>query len=346
MNNIIIKKAEENDIDEILKISKKNTITNIEDPSSGFLVSGYTKQQYLEYVGYADYFYVAKIDNKVVGVLLAFNDDKIKQSELVNSIIKNSVKHNFVLIKQIFVDPEFKGKKISAKLYNFLFETAPKDFDFAASIVGKPFNIASVKFHKKLGFNKLMSITPDADFDGEVRHRDIWYKKASEHRDIPLEEIMRVQVPHDEATVDRLCSNLGYAMGLYMHEDNLNWTKLGMLVTFVFALSAGFHAFYEQDSSISTLMSFLVIVLGFLITNLFSKKISSGIEYMGSHKNNVKIIERKLKYFEPNYERLIEVKNKNIANQSKTLNIMYKVPLVSYILFATLFIVWLVKFIS
>ena len=346
MNEIIIKKAQEKDIDEILELSEKNTITNVEDKSSGFLVSGYSKEKYLDYITYADYFYTASIDDKIVGVLLAFHNDKIREDELVNSIIKHSVKHKFVLIKQIFVDPQYRGKSISANLYRFLFDATPEDYDFAASIVGKPFNIASVKFHEKLGFEKLMSITPEADFDGVVRHRDIWYKKASAHRGILLEDIMRVTMPNKEATTDRLYSNLEYAMGLYMHEDNLNWTKLGMLVTFVFALSAGFHAFYEQSGFISSLMAFLAIVLGFLITNLFSKKIASGIEYMGSHKNHVKSIERKLKYFEPHYERLIEIKNKNIANQSKTLNIMYKVPLVSYILFSTLLVVWLFKFVS
>lgn len=140
-----------------------------------------------------------------------------------------------------------------------------------------------------------------------------------------------------------LLTNLQVAIGLYTHEDNLNWTKFGMLVTFVFALCAGFSHFYEQTDGTSFFISLLIIILGFVITFLFKQKISSGLTYMESHKEKVKTIEKKLYSLDSGYEKIIAVDNKKISTKSTTTNIMNNVPNISFLIWLALFVLWLKK---
>ena len=343
MNRIEIRNAMEKDLDRIVEISARNTIDKVDDTAAGFLVSGYTKKEYLHYLDTADHFYVATIDNEIVGVLLAFDQEKIRENEIVNNIIKYAVTRDFILIKQIFVDPKYKGCGVSAKLYEYLFETTPDTVSFAAVIVDKPFNFASVKFHQKMGFEKIMDVLPDEDYDGEVRERGVWYKKSRSDRNVSLETLLRIKVNDTSETKNVLLTNLQNATGLYTHEDTLNWTKLGMLVTFVFALCAAFSHYYEKSDTVSSILASIVVLLGFAISFLFDKKIHSGLMYMKSHKENIKSIENKLRYFCPHYERTIAVKNEKISNNSATANIMNVVPYISYAIWVVLFILLLIK---
>ena len=344
--DIKIQNASENDLDKILEISELNKIINVKDTSAGFLVSGYTKEQYLDYLTKADCFYVAIVDNEVVGVLLAFYDNKIQEDEIVNNIIKYSLLSNFILVKQIFVNPKFSSYGIAKKLYNHLFQNMSDNISFATVIVDKPFNHASVKFHKKIGYEKIMNITPNEDYDGVIRNRSVWYKKSKKDKKSSIQELVRITTNDTSETKNVLLANLQNTTTLYMHEDNLNWTKLGMLVTFVFALCAGFNHYYEKQDPTSIVLAFIVVILGFAISILFDKKIHSGLMYMKSHKDNLKAIEDKIQHYCPNYERVISVKNKKIANNSSTSNIMNIVPHISYTIWAILLLLLFLKLLN
>lgn len=344
-NQIKIRKSKYEDIDEILRISQLNTITNLKDTSSGFLVSGYTKEKYIEYLDSTECFYVAVIEEKIVGVLLGFNKESIQTSDIVNSLIKYSLTTEFVLIKQIFVDPEFHNKGVANELYNSFIETLPQETSLACVIVDTPFNFASVNFHTKMGFEKILQITPEADFDGTVRERSVWFRKSKKVKNLNTQSLLRVTSIDTSETKNVLLANLQNTTGLYTHEDNLNWTKLGMLVTFVFALCAGFSHYYEQKDFTSFVLASLIIILGFSISYLFDQKIKSGLMYMNNHKENLKKIESKLKHYCPNYERTIAVKNKKISEQSTTSNIMHAVPTISYFIWGFLSVLIIIKLI-
>jgi predicted GNAT superfamily acetyltransferase len=340
MSEIRIRKAKESDVDTIVKLSDINTIKNVQNSSNGFLVSGYQKEKYIAYIDDAQYFYVATIDEKIVGVLLAFDDSVIKPDEQVNNIIKYSLNEEFVLLKQIFVNPEYKNKGIASKLYKHFYKMIDDKLYIACAIVNEPVNYASIKFHEKEGFAYLLDVLPQADFDGVIRKRTIWIKKPKSQ----VEEVrLKINSVDKSEIKNILLSNLQNTTALYTHEDNLNWTKLGMLVTFVFALSAGFSHYYEKNDPTSTLLAFLVLLLGFGITYLFGQKIKSGLMYMNSHKENVKRIENRLQSICPNYVRTIAIDNKKIANQSTTSNIMNMVPLISYAIWSVLFILLVFK---
>jgi hypothetical protein len=77
MGEIIIRKTQEADVVSIVELSNKNTVNNVQISANGFLVSGYQKETYITYSKEAQYFYVATIEDKIVGVLLAFDDDII-----------------------------------------------------------------------------------------------------------------------------------------------------------------------------------------------------------------------------------------------------------------------------
>lgn len=194
-----------------------------------------------------------------------------------------------------------------------------------------------------MGFEKILQITPNADFDGEIRERSVWYKKSKINQHLSIQSLLRVKSIETSETKNILLANLQNTTALYTHEDNLNWTKLGMLVTFVFALCAGFSHYYEKSSLIATIIAFVIILLGFIISYLFDKKIHSGLMYMNSHKENLKLIESKLKYYCSNYERTIAVKNKNISEKSTTSNIMNIVPYISYIIWVSLLVLLFFK---
>lgn len=130
---------------------------------------------------------------------------------------------------------------------------------------------------------------------------------------------------------DDILDNLSNAIDLYLHEDNLNWTKLAMLVSFTFAFMTAFFVLFEQPYSIvNSALSIFLISFGIFITYMFDVKIKSGQHYMSSHKKKVQKIERILQYFKPNHVMLINIQDSKISNTSVTLQFMKLLPQISY----------------
>jgi hypothetical protein len=136
-----------------------------------------------------------------------------------------------------------------------------------------------------------------------------------------------------ESTAKELTEALHDAITLYLHEDNLNWTKFGMLVSFTFAFMAAFFFVLQNESStVGMVLNTLLLGFAMVINYIFDHKIKSGLYYMNSHKEKIKKIERMLKYFQPNFVMMIEAYDQRVAGRSKTAKLMEMMPLLGYLI--------------
>ena len=68
----------------------------------GFLVSGFSRGEYEDFVDRADYFYLIEEQGRVRAFLLAYSDDRIQADEWVNNLLRHVHPDPFILLKQIF----------------------------------------------------------------------------------------------------------------------------------------------------------------------------------------------------------------------------------------------------
>ena len=88
-----------------------------ERSSRGFLVSGYTEEDYRRFLALSDYFYVYSGAAGVTGFLMAFLDKRLPLMDAVTTEIRRLAPNRLILIKQICVDPRDAGQGINTKLY-------------------------------------------------------------------------------------------------------------------------------------------------------------------------------------------------------------------------------------
>lgn len=333
-HEVSIRKVEENELESVLEISKTLTLASINDSEKasqkGFLVSEFTLDDYKKFYNEAEYFYVAEIDNQIAGFLLAYKSESIKPKEVANSLLKYNLAEPFVLIKQIGTANEFLRQGVATQLYKYLLDIVD-DRGFAAAIVNEPVNYSSINFHQVLGFNHLCNIMPPEDKDGMIRSRSIWYCGSKKNR--KTQPNVRLSKVDSAGGIDQLMCKMDTAISLYNHEDNLNWTKFGMLISFMMALFAAFSFIWEKgDETIYLIMGGTVIVFGFLINYIFSEKIKSGLMFMQSHKEKAKFFENKLYWLNPELNPILNIENNKIAGTSKTVTLMQYIPIMSYII--------------
>lgn len=141
--------------------------------------------------------------------------------------------------------------------------------------------------------------------------------------------------------------NLHDAITLYLHEDNLNWTKLGMLVSFIFALVTAFFVILEKENTPGNLiLSTMILSVGLILTYIFTEKIKSGIHYMSKHKEKVILLEKIIKFYKPNHVQLLDVIDKKINKNSTTLQLMLIMPQLAYILWPSCFLLSILNYLS
>ena len=134
------------------------------------------------------------------------------------------------------------------------------------------------------------------------------------------------------------------AISLYNHEDNLNWTKFGMLISFMMALFAAFSFIWEKgNETIYLIMGVTIIIFGFLINYIFSEKIKSGLMFMQSHKEKAKHFEGKLYWLNPELSPILNIENKRISGRSKTVTLMQYIPIMSYVIWTGCSILLILK---
>jgi len=166
-------KANKKHLFQIFNLAKNFGIENFpqeELQNKGFLVSGFSAEDYTEFINTTEHFYLYFDNKKLAGFILAYNRQQIKPDEWLNNEIKNREKEGFVLVKQIVVDDAWQGKGIARQLYEYLFTRMNENVCYAV-IVTEPVNLRSINFHTKLGFEKVFDALPP-----DALKRGVWRK--------------------------------------------------------------------------------------------------------------------------------------------------------------------------
>lgn len=158
------------DIESVAVLQSRLLLAN-KGPENGFLVNHFTGEEYLNFVGRYEYFNKATIGNEIVGIMVAYLSNHIQPQDCSYSLLKYSLNKEFVLVKQIFISPDHAKKGVGTMLYNHLLQAKANDHPIVAVIVRKPFNEASTKFHKRIGFKEFLRFMPVPDKDGNTRLR-------------------------------------------------------------------------------------------------------------------------------------------------------------------------------
>lgn len=324
-----IRKAQEQDLTAIMAIANERSLARMEGSASatqnGFLVSSFTLEDYQYYLSSAEYFFVAEAAGNILGFVLAYESQGIQAGETLNTLLKSNIVEPFVLIKQICVSKASGKHGIASRLYRQLFEQA-RTPRFSAAVVIEPYNDASVLFHERHGFQKLCNIMPPADADGIHRLRGVWF------RDLESKELPTLRWTGNDTELEQtlLVEKQHAAIQLYNHEDNLNWTKFGLLISFMMALLAAVDYLLKQNNQNGhIILVFLVIVMGFSINLMFYQKIKSGLKFMMFHKQSVNALDTRLARLNPNLPKLIQNGDQQISGKSVTSFWMEWVPGIS-----------------
>ncbi len=237
-------------------------------------------------------------------------------------------KTTFFVIKQIPVDPESMHRGVAQELYSELFREARGDYFFAA-IITNPENTRSESFHRGQGFVPIMQCFSGSKLGGSKRDyiNRVWLKPArpmvvptsgslasDADRRVsgPAQDQDQKKIEHKRAEAARTGSDLNnlwktnfeHAQKLYLHEDSLNWSKMRTLAAVATALVAGVGYF---ASSGHTDRTFFVpfILCGTAILLLISVTLESGIYFMHSHKQVLRILEAQMRLAFPDFVPLL-----------------------------------------
>ena len=167
-----IELARHKDVVAIHSLAQQRSLSNrstTEDHQGGFLVSNFTPDDYHRYVDLAEHFFVARDAEKIIGFVLSFLCDQNSSLEWLESSSAD-VLGDMALIKQICVSKDHAGSGIGTDLYSYLFQQMPHK-TIVASVVDEPPNVASARFHSKLGFHPYFTYTPSDEFERTVWRR-------------------------------------------------------------------------------------------------------------------------------------------------------------------------------
>ncbi|MFP4520046.1 MAG: GNAT family N-acetyltransferase [Oceanicaulis sp.] len=194
---------------------------------------------------------------------------------------------DFLVIKQVGVHPDFHGAGLARRLYQRLFATRPADYAFAA-IVERPLpNTGSKAFHAKLGFTPVLQASPSNDNYGDAIVNSIWFRQLRPPVHLP---------PSPETLApEAWLENLEHVRALYKHEDQLNWTKVSLLITILFALlTAAWILLSEPPAPVLLAGKVILIGMGFVALLAVREKIRSGAKFMATHKTAARLTEAAL----------------------------------------------------
>jgi predicted GNAT superfamily acetyltransferase/lipid-A-disaccharide synthase-like uncharacterized protein len=342
MNQIHISPVRVQDIPAIASLQSDLLLKNTKKAEKGFLVSAYSQEEYQKFLNCYDFFYKATLEGRIVGCLMAFNSENILPEDETNLMLKLGSKKEFVLIKQVFVSRDCGKKGIANSLYQHLEKQMESDRAMLAVIVSQPFNVASCRFHEKMGFREYLHFHPKADKDGKERERSAWIRLPK--KDSSLLDYVRFSNQEiDEDYGEMLLTRSSQMSDLYTHEDNLNWTKLGLQITLLLALMAAFGFFYQRSITKSAFPVLLPLALwGGLINIVFYMKIKSGVEFMTKHKNNLIQLDKEIRFYYPLVKPLFPDGSK-ISQKSTTVKLLPNVSLFGIILWASVSLLLVLK---
>lgn len=292
--NIKIRPAEPRDIPAIANLANSLALTERaktegDSMQRGFLVSGYRPATYAELLKKtAEPFLVAVTpDATIVGFLLAYRSDRLPEDAWVDQHIALRFPRPFIVIKQVGVHDDYASRGIGRALYQQVF--ANVHHDIFASVVDDPPNARSASFHEKQGFRKVAALVHPAD----QLERSVW------HRPLPAFGGAADEsegLPSLEDGKDSLLAQFDHAIGLYKHEDSLNWRKfnaylisLGVLATFLNAVTNDI----PQDT-IDVNLLVMIALAGVLVSIGFGIAMRYGVRYMQHHKETVLLLQNRV----------------------------------------------------
>lgn len=164
-NEFVIRLAQAEDVPHILSLATMYDLKHLSPDWAakfGFLVSEFNEQDYQDFLGRVNHFYVLSNGQMTAGFLLAYSSDKIRSDEWLNMHIKSLYTEPFILIKQICVHAQKSGSGLASTLFQHLFNQVPGKRFFSV-IVLEPCNHRSIAFHEKLGFTKVLEIEPPGE---------------------------------------------------------------------------------------------------------------------------------------------------------------------------------------
>lgn len=305
---IAIIHAREEHLDQVVALAESRSLEKA-DPlqagREGFLVSGYSLNTYRERLQTAEHFYVAVKGSDVVGFLLAYSDERIAPDEWLNRRIKSSL-GSFLVIKQICVSRSAARQGVASRLYYHVLELWQAS-PVIAAVVAEPHNEASARFHRKLGFEELVRLTPP---DG--KRRVVWVRRT------PREALLQAQY--------------GIAVDLYKHEDTLNWQKLNNFFYITAGLAAAGAFSLSKDGAASEGLSHVLVtiisVVGFGASVAFSQMLRYGRRYLQARKSAVMELEDYMAWYggQRIVSRAVETSGNKWLNASPTGLLMVLLP--------------------
>lgn len=294
--NRSIRTAGSADIDAVMAIAEALTLRE-GDNSDSFLVSNFSRSDYERFLSSKHcHVLVAETEGRVTGFLIGYNEKYARTlpAGTSESVIINAIgdEARFNVVKQVGIHPDHAGKGLARSLYEAFFDEVPCEFVFAA-IVEKPVaNTGSMKFHEAMGFIPvLQSSPPNAHYADRIINQ-VWAKQLQPRT--YTRAIKGGDVSSD--------ANIEYLGELYRHEDTLNWTKLGMLLTLLFAeLTAAWVLLGSSDGLLTSAASLILILLGFATLYGVKRKIDSGQQFMAAHKRALRLAESARSLRDPSF---------------------------------------------
>lgn len=344
---IAIRHVTQDDLQRVFDISR--SLGDLRDPQKGFLVSGYSLDTYKAFFAASHHgpdeskvYFIAATDaatDTPIGFLIAYSSTFIEPSGLFESsttenrlLERFGATQEFTVIKQVSVDADHIGEGLGSRLYDALFHAITgreksslskyaidparhsSVSDVFVAVVRKPENERSTRFHRSYGFLPVLTygnLIGEEELEREVLHVTAQTALQFKRNTLDFEE-----------GVSGLRTSLDSARELYLHEDNLNWTKLQYLSQyFVLLIAAQFILPTLADTLPQTIANEVLLAghvgltcLLAYVLNSFSAKIQSGLNFMASHKRAVLLTEAKLQHqtaaFYPSVSR--------VPRQSKT----------------------------
>ncbi|MDJ0903896.1 MAG: GNAT family N-acetyltransferase [Xenococcus sp. MO_188.B8] len=274
-NDFLIRRATSRDVISVCKIAEKRKRTShrLDDSLSGFLISDFSFDQYRAELNNGVTFWVLSASDQVVSFLIAYKCHELHDDNPYKEYM-DSLYSDYWYVFQIATDPEFASRGYGRALYAHFF-TVTAGLPIFASVVTEPPNYRSYHMHMSLGFNS-------TEFQvGSVSQQRIL--------------LFRPAVPD----LDELKEQYSIAKDLYVHEDNLNWTKIATFfsVTAIFIASFGFtdwnaklfgtvHAWLIH----STLVNIAICIMSLV----FGVSLRSGVHYMNIRKRSFIEIDQQL----------------------------------------------------
>ena len=167
----VVRAARRGDVEQIAEIAAGYSLETLPPEAvrpGGFLVSAFDPSEYEGFVVRADHFYVLEEHGVVDGFVLAYSRERIRPDEWLNTQLSEARAEPFVLIKQICVRPCSVSIGVARFLYAHLFART-RGVALLAAIVLEPPNPRSVRFHERLGFEKVIELTPP-----DAKPRGVW----------------------------------------------------------------------------------------------------------------------------------------------------------------------------